>query len=459
MKCPQNLHFIGIGGAGMSAVAYVCHHEGMRVSGTDAHASPAVRRLQGLGLPVEIGHHAAHVPLEAQAIVVSTAVPRDNPEIVEAERRGLPVMHRSEVLGALMAQKDSFAVTGTHGKTTTSGMLSSILIEAGKDPSVLLGGDLPSMGGNARAGKGPHLVAEADESDKSLVNLCARIVIVTNLEGDHLEHYRDLDEIIDVVAKFINALPQGSSVVACIDDAGVKKLLANVRVPVVTYGLSDSADYSIDAIELKATGSTFQVRGCEINLQVSGQHNVLNATAALAAADLAGVAPQESRLGLFSFTGVKRRFQTVGQVAGVTVVDDYAHHPSEVKATLAAARLLGRPIRAVFQPHRHSRLQALIGEFATSFSGVSSLTVLSTYSAGEAPRGVDAGALVDLVRSIDPTFPVNYCPQMSQAIEYLLGSVAPGDLVLLLGAGDVYLVAQPLLGALESRFNPAAQSA
>lgn len=459
MQFPQTLHFVGIGGAGMSAVAQVCHQQGVRVSGTDSHVSTPVTRLQALGVPVMMGHAAHHVPTSAEALVVSTAVGQENPEVLEAKRRGLPILHRSHVLGALMSGKYSFAVTGTHGKTTTSAMLASILIGAGLDPTVLLGGDLPSLGGNARFGSGPHLVAEADESDKSLVNLSAKVVIVTNLEGDHLEHYRDLDEIIEVVAAFINALPEGSSVVACKDDPGVLSLCGRITAPVVTYGVSPDADFAISSVSLAAAGSTFMVRGCEFALQVTGQHNVLNATAALAAAHVAGVSLVDSQPGLKGFTGVKRRFQTIGTVGGITVVDDYAHHPSEVKATLAAAKLLGRRIHAVFQPHRHSRLEALLQEFSTSFDGADSLTVMSTYAAGEAPRSVDASVLADLIRGVQPDLPVAYAPTMAHAVDCLSERAHSGDIVLLLGAGDIYQVAQPLLQRLEIRFNPASQSA
>lgn len=443
----------------MSAIAQICHQQGVQVTGTDSHLSAPVKRLQSLGLTIHLGHSAHHVPNGAEALVVSTAVGQENSEVIEAKRRGIPVLHRSHVLGALMAEKYSFAVTGTHGKTTTSAMLASILVGAGLDPTVLLGGDLPSLGGNARFGAGPHLVAEADESDKSLVNLTARVVIVTNLEGDHLEHYRDVDEIIDVVATFINALPEGSTVIACGDDPGVANLLRRVNIPCLTYGISAHVDFPIESISLRATGSSFVVRGCEYELQVPGQHNVLNATAAIAAAYQAGVTLADSRPGLLSFSGVKRRFQTIGTVAGVTVVDDYAHHPSEVKATLAAAKLLGRTIHAVFQPHRHSRLEALLEEFSTSFGGADSLTVLSTYAAGEPPRSVDGASLVKLVLEVQPDLPAAYIATMGAAVDRLTEIAAPGDLILLLGAGDVYQVAQPLLQRLEIRFNPASQSA
>ena len=460
MKIPHALHFVGIGGMGMSAIAQVWHCKGRPVTGSDAHASGTVQRLQGLGVAIDVGHAADHVGPAVEGLVLSTAVKTDNPEVAEAQRRGLPMFHRSQVLGALMREKTSVAVTGTHGKTTTSAMVASILVEAGVDPTVLLGGDLPDLGGNARAGEGPYLVAEADESDKSITNLYASVVVVTNLEGDHLEHYRDLDEIIEVVARFINDLPAGTKLVACADDPGVARLLAVVPdAEVTTYGCAEGADFRITDEALTAGGSTFNVGGRAFALQVPGRHNIANATAAIAACALLGIAPEAAQVGLAGFTGVKRRFQTIGSVGGVTVIDDYAHHPSEIKATLAAAMLLNRPVHAVFQPHRHSRLEALLDDFAASFGGVRTATIMETYSAGEAPRQVNAAGLAALIGRNEPGVPVTHVPTGAAAVAHLAGLAAPGDLVLLLGAGDIHLVAQPLLAALEARLNLSAQTA
>lgn len=460
MKIPQALHFVGIGGMGMSAIAQVWHCKGRPVTGTDSHASGTVQRLQNLGIAIHVGHGAEYVGEAVEGLVLSTAVHSDNPEVEEAKRRGLPTFHRSQVLGALMREKTSVAVTGTHGKTTTSAMIASMLLEANVDPTVLLGGDLPELGGNARSGDGPYLVAEADESDKSITNLHADIVVVTNLEGDHLEHYRDLDEIIEVVATFIKSLPAGAKVVACIDDAGVLRLMETLGdIAVTTYGWAEGADWRISDEALTAGGSTFQVGGRQYALQVPGKHNIANATAAIAACGLLGIDLGAGQAGLAGFTGVKRRFQTIGSVGGVTVIDDYAHHPSEIKATLAAANLLKRPVHAVFQPHRYSRLEALLDDFATSFGGVRSVTIMETYSAGEAPRKVDAAALAKLIQQHETTTAVAHVPTRQEVVSHLAATVAPGDLVLLLGAGDIHLVAQPLLQAIEARQNVSAQTA
>lgn len=459
MNIPHSLHFVGIGGMGMSAIAHIWHAKGRPVSGSDAHASAAVQRLTGLGIPVVIGHAAEQVPAECEGLVVSTAVREDNPEIQEARRRGLPLFHRSQVLGALMGEKHAVAVTGTHGKTTTSAMLASVLIEAEVDPTVLLGGDLPYLGGNARFGQGELLVAEADESDKSIRNLTADLVIVTNLEGDHLDHYKDLDEIIEVMAAFISSLPPTATLVACIDDPGVRRLLAAVKIQVVTYGFGPDADFRIEHADMTAGGSTFRVGGGTFALQVPGRHNIANATAALAAASVLGTAPEAIASGLAAFTGVKRRFQTIGSVAGVTVIDDYAHHPSEIMATLQAATLLQRPVHAVFQPHRHSRLEAMIEEFAQSFAGASSVTVLETYGAGEAPRKLNATMLATMIGQAEPGMPVAYMATHASTIQHLASQVQDGDIVLLLGAGDIHTLAHPLLSAIEADAGLSVQSA
>jgi UDP-N-acetylmuramate--alanine ligase len=458
VNIPQSLHFVGIGGVGMSAIAQVWKAKGCTVTGSDSFGSATVLRLQGLGIPVFIGHAADHVGA-AEGVVISTAVNDQNPEVQEAKRRGIPLFHRSEVLGALMREKTSIAVTGTHGKTTTSAMIASILVEAGVDPTVLVGGDLAELGGNARFGEGPFLVAEADESDKSIRNLWADIVVVTNLEGDHLEHYRDLDEIIEVMAEFIGTLPSNTKLVACLDDAGVRRLLEMVKVQVVTYGFHPDADFRIEHECMTAGGSTFNVGAAEFALQVPGLHNIANATAGVVASRLLGIKDASIAVGLASFTGVKRRFQTVGSVGGITVIDDYAHHPSEIKATLQAATLLKRRVHAVFQPHRHSRLEALLDDFARSFHGVESVTVMDTYSAGEAPRKVNAAGLVQLITSYESDVSVLHCPTQASVVGHLSDTLTAGDLVLLLGAGDIHMVAQPLLAALEARLAPPAKTA
>ncbi len=444
MITPDALHFIGIGGVGMSAIAQIIHQRGGKVTGSDQATSATVARLQALGIPITVGHDAANLG-DTQAIVTSTAVGVDNPEVSEAISRGLKVYHRSEVLAQLMAAHRSIAVCGTHGKTTTTGLMASILVKAGWDPTVLVGGDLPLIGGTARAGHSPYLVAESDESDKSIVRLTAEWVILTNLEADHLDHYRDFDEILDTFEAFINALPTHATVVACHDDPGVRQLLPRLKAKVLTYGFDEGADYRIERASLSGAGASFTIAENLFEIRVSGRHNVSNAAAGIVVATLMGLAPEEIQPGLSNFTGVGRRFQSHGTAAGVTVVDDYAHHPTEIRATLAAAKLLGNPVWAVFQPHRYSRTAALFEEFATCFGDVDGLALMDVYGAGEPANGVTTESLIARMRQLHPNREIFHWATANDVLEALPAHVHPGDLVLLMGAGNVNKLADPLL--------------
>ncbi|MNR93732.1 UDP-N-acetylmuramate--L-alanine ligase [compost metagenome] len=448
MITPHALHFIGIGGVGMSAIAQIIHQRGGKVTGSDQATSPTVARLQALGIPITVGHDASNLG-DTHAIVTSTAVGVDNPEVSEAISRGLKIFHRSEVLAQLMASHRSVAVCGTHGKTTTTGMMASILVKAGWDPTVLVGGDLPLIGGTARAGHSPYLVAESDESDKSIVRLSAEWVILTNLEADHLDHYRDFEEILATFEQFINSLPEGATVVACHDDPGVRQLLPRLKAKVLTYGFEAGADYRIEGASLSGAGASFAIiredGGASYEIRVSGRHNVSNAAASIVVATLMGLAPEEIQPGLASFTGVGRRFQSHGTAAGVTVVDDYAHHPTEIRATLAAAKLLGSPVWAIFQPHRYSRTAALFEEFATCFGDVDGLALMDVYGAGETSNGVTTESLIARMRELNPQREIFHWASAGDVLEALPNRVRPGDLVLLMGAGNVNKLAEPLL--------------
>lgn len=432
----------------MSALAQIIHQRGGKVTGSDQASSATVARLQALGIPITVGHDAENLA-DAQAIVTSTAVGMDNPEVSEAIARGLQTFHRSEILAQLMAAHRSVAVCGTHGKTTTSGMMASILVKAGWDPTVLVGGDLPLIGGTARAGQSPYLVAEADESDKSIVRLTAEWVILTNLEADHLDHYRDFAEILDTFETFINALPANATVVACLDDPGVRELLPRLKTPVVTYGFQEGADYRIMDASLSGTGARFALEGegegSSYELRVSGRHNVLNAAGAIVVARRMGLEAEAIRPGLKSFTGVGRRFQSHGTAAGVTVVDDYAHHPTEIRATLEAARLMGHPVWVVFQPHRYSRTAAFFEEFATCFRDVDGLALMDVFAAGETSNGVTTETLIARMRELDATREIFHWASAQDVLDALPSRLRPGDLVLLMGAGNVYKLAEPLL--------------
>ncbi len=455
MTIPSQLHFVGIGGVGMSALATVWKDKGGIVSGSDVQPSAVVSRLQASGIPVAIGHDRANIPgiddgtrSSDVGLVVSTAVAPDNPEVLAARQAGIPILHRSEILAALMASGRSIAVTGTHGKTTTSAMIGTLLLEGGLDPTILVGGEVPWIGGNARTGHSDLLVAEADESDRSVLRLSARWAVVTNLESDHLDHYRDLDDIVDTIATWIDRLPNDAEVIACVDDPGVRRLLERIGRRAVTYGWSPDADFCISAEQLAASGSDFVVNGERYEISVPGRHNVADATAAIAVAQLCGLSPEAIRHGLARFSGVGRRFQTRGIAAGVHVLEDYGHHPSEIRATLEAARLLKRPVWILFQPHRYSRTAALFEDFATCFEGAAGLGLMDIYSAGEAPNGVTSAALEARVKDRCPKLEVHYWADHDQATRGLLQVIRPGDVVLLMGAGNVGKVADPLLAQL-----------
>lgn len=449
-KLPQALHFVGIGGIGMSAVAQALHARGHHVTGSDLKASGTVERLRQLGIPIALGHRSEHLG-DAQGIVISTAVAETNPELVAARQRGLAVLHRSEPLAALMAAHRSVAVTGTHGKTTTSGMIATMLINAGLDPTVLLGGELTALGGNYRGGQGPYLVAEADESDRSILRLSAEWVVVTNLEGDHLDHYRDLDDIIDTMARFLESLGDDAQVVACSDDPGVRQLLPRIRQRCHTYGFLPGAEWPIGEVRMGSDGSRFTLAGQGYGIAVPGRHNVANAAAAAIIGHLLGVRAAESARALSAFSGVGRRFQLHGEAGGVAVYDDYAHHPSEIRATLQAAGLLDRPVHVVFQPHRYSRTAALADQFARCFEGAATVTILDVYAAGEAPGPVDGARLAELTREASPQLAVRHVAGLDAVREALLSELSEGDVVLLMGAGNVNQFAAPLLQALRAR--------
>lgn len=450
MNIPQTLHFVGIGGVGMSAIALVCHRLGFKVSGSDIQNSPSVFRLKGQGITVHIGHEADNLG-EAEGLVVSTAVHPDNPELLEAQRRGIPVFHRSQILGHLMSRHRSVAVTGTHGKTTTTGMVATVLVGAGTDPTILAGGDLPILASNARFGESPFLVAEADESDRSLVNLHAEWVIVTNLEADHLDHYKDLDDIVQTVASFINSMPETTQVIACHDDAGIQQLLPLLKRTTHTYGFNEGADHIITQETMGAAGSSFVFEGENFTLNVAGRHNIQNAAATILTCRLMGLSLERIQGPLKEFTGMGRRFDLQGTAAGVSVYIDYGHHPTEVRATIETARLHKRPIWMVFQPHRYSRTKALLEEFSNSFEGAQAVAIMDIYSAGETPNGVTSQDLVERIRQNHPEIMLYHWPSHKDAEEGLEMLLKSGDMVLLMGAGNINSLAKPLLEKLKLR--------
>src|SRR5215467_5501683 len=402
---PQHLHFTGIGGIGMSGIAEVLLNLGYEISGSDMKLSPITERLSGMGARVYEGHVASNVT-GARALVVSSAVDEQNPEVQEARRLQIPVIPRGELLAELMRLKYGIAVAGSHGKTTTTSMTATILNYAGLDPTVVVGGRVGTMGGsNARVGRSDFLVVESDESDGSFLKLAPIIAVVTNVDREHLDHYPSLDDIRDAFIEFVNKVPFYGAVIVCLDDANVQGILPAIRRRTITYGTTAQAD--IEAAEIAcghfSTDFRLRYRSADLgpfHLRIPGQHNVLNAMAAVAVAMELEVKPETIREALATFSGVDRRFQVRGREAGVTVIDDYGHHPTEIRATLEGARQCGfKHIHVLFQPHRFTRTFHLMDEFGRSFHQADSVFVLDIYAASEAPiEGVTAEVLVERIR-------------------------------------------------------------
>ena len=451
MKSKINkIHMVGIGGAGMSGIAEVLLTLGYQVSGSDLVKGPVALRLESLGATIHAGHARDNV-CDAQVVVRSTAVRDDNPELVEARAKGVPIIPRAEMLAELMRLKVGVAVAGTHGKTTTTSLLATIFMEAHLDPTVIIGGRLNAYGSNAMLGQGRYLIAEADESDGSFLCLLPRISIVTNVDADHLDFYKDLDEIRDSFVDFMNSVPFYGLNVVCGDDPGVQSILPRVRRPVLTYGFGEGNELRAEIITCEA-GSRFHVyrHGAfwgEVSLTHPGRHNVLNALAAIGVAMEAGVPKKDIIHGLGAFAGVGRRFEHKGTRNGVLVVDDYGHHPTEIAATLETARLCYPDKRLVvaFQPHRFTRTQALFGDFSKVFAGVDQLLLTEIYPASESPiPGVSGQSLAQAIRQVTST-PVQFFENFA-AMQAALGDILrEGDLFLTLGAGSIWTVGQNYL--------------
>ncbi len=444
LGAPRTIHVIGIGGAGMSAIATVLARMGHDVSGSDLKDSPALERLRLLGIATHVGHAAEHVPLAVDAVVASTAIPRSNPEVVVAVERGVVVLRRAEALRALVATRRSIAVAGSHGKTTTSSMLALVLRAADWHPSFLIGGELNEVGTNAAYDDGEWLVVEADESDGTFLELAPDAAIVTNVEPDHLEHYGDFDALVDAFRRFLADVP-GVRVV-CVDDPVAGELAAAVP-DTCTYGWDERADYRVVDYVGDRRGSRFTLhqRGEPlgvVELPVPGRHNVLNAVGAAALAVELGVPFDAVTRALGGFGGVARRFQFRGEIDGVTLVDDYAHLPTEVAAMLRAAREGGwRRVIAVFQPHRYSRTEQLSQDFADAFVDADTVVLTDIYPAGETPRpGVSGRLVLQAVLDAHPDTSLTYLPRRSDLVQHALRSAGPGDVVLTLGAGDLTTV-------------------
>lgn len=448
-----HVHFVGIGGIGMSGIAEVLLNLGYRVSGSDMKASDITRRLAKLGATLFEGHRAENL-VHADVVVISSAVRKDNPEVVAARQRKIPVIPRAEMLAELMRLKYAVAVAGSHGKTTTTSMVATVLSAAGLDPTAVVGGKVNVLDSNAKLGKSELMVVEADESDGSFLKLHPSIAVVTNIDPEHMDHYGTLDVLQTAFVEFCNRVPFYGLNVLCLDNPNVQALLPRIEKRFVTYGSSHMADYRLEGITLDGFTTTFHAFRRdeplgEFRVRMVGAHNAFNALAVIAIAEEMDIPLETVRGALAEFGGVQRRFTVKGEVGGITVVDDYGHHPTEVMATLAGARrAFGRRVVVAFQPHRYTRTHDLMKEFATSFNDADVLFVTSVYAAGEDPiPGATGDSLAEAIRAHghrDVTF-VEKRVDLPKAIQ---GRVREGDLVLTLGAGDITQVGPDLLSLL-----------
>ena len=451
----HNIHFIGIGGAGMSALAHVLCERGFHVSGSDKNAGGICEKLKALGAVVYQGHAAGQVT-GADAVVISSAIHPDNCELVAAKEQGIKVMHRSDVLAELLNHADGVAVAGAHGKTTTSAMLSCIAAQGGIDPTIVIGGEVTSLGGNARSGKGRYVIAEADESDGSFLKFYPLYALVTNIENDHMDHYGSEENIYLAFTEFLSNVKDGGAAILCMDSPKLRKLASETTTPVISYGLEhEDARYQARNIRYSVNGTCYDlyVEGVfvsTVELIVPGQHNVLNSLGAIATAQAMGIPMQQILPALKKFSGARRRFETKGRIDGIWVVDDYAHHPTEIGVTLKAARQT-QPKRLIcaFQPHRYTRTKLLFDEFSRCFADCDQLILTDIYSAGEFPiDGVSGASLAEAVTEATQQ-QVTFIPTLPKLEEYLFKIAEPGDLIMTVGAGDIFKVGEELVTELE----------
>lgn len=465
----QSVHFIGVGGVGMSGIARVAHDQGMRVSGSDLKESRYTKQLREAGVEVHIGHSPQNIFGTGandgpDIVVVSTAILDNNPELISARERGLTIWHRAQMLARLGDGLDTLAVAGTHGKTTTSSMLASALDALGQDPTFLIGGIVRAYGTNARSGSGRYYAVEADESDKSFMFLSPKAVLVTNIEADHLDHYRDLAEIYEKFQAFIASVPEKDGMaVVCGDDERLVELARSTGRSVLTYGFGAQNDVVVSSYEHLGVSSSYELRmpdGARVSgslRQNPGKHNVSNAAGVVALLAELGFDAQRAADALTDFAGVKRRFDLVGKEAGVTVVDDYAHHPTEINATITAASQLGYGrVVVLFQPHRYSRAplftEVLHDEFGGAFDAADALVFMDVYPAGEAPvPGVSGKTFLNVVLEHAGHPKASYVPRRVEVVPYLADMLQEGDLLITMGAGDVTAIGPQLIDELRRR--------
>ena len=446
----RKIHFVGIGGIGMSGIAEVLLNLGYVITGSDLSPSDITQRLALLGAVIFQGHQPSHIG-DADVVVISTAVKADNPEVLEAHRRNIPIIPRAEMLAELLKMKFSVAVSGSHGKTTTTSMISTVLAHGGFDPTMVIGGKLASIGSNAKIGDGEVIVAEADESDGSFLMLTPCLAVITNIDREHLDYYRDIEDIKEAFLKFANRVPFYGATVLCIDDPHVQAILPDIKRRTITYGLTSPADYQARDVVLQGPMSVFTVyargeRLGEVTLNVPGRFNVANALATIAAARELDMPFDAIREGLLKYVGVGRRLEVKGKVRGVTVVDDYGHHPTEIRETLLAARQVwkGRII-VVFQPHRYTRTQKLFQDFLTAFPSADHLIITDIYAASEmAIEGVDAAGLTEGIRQSGHS-DIVYISGFDGIVDHLLRIAMSSDVIITQGAGSVWKVGEEFL--------------
>jgi UDP-N-acetylmuramate--alanine ligase len=454
---PRKIHFVGIGGAGMSGIAEVLLTMGHHVAGSDMHASDATRHLSDIGARVFIGHDPAHLDPASDVVVISSAVKFANPEVVEARRLTIPVVPRAEMLAELMRMKVGVAIGGSHGKTTTTSLVGHIVARAGLDPTVVIGGKVWGLGSNARLGSGELMIAEADESDGSFLLLSPVIAVVTNIDPEHLDHYGTLERVKDAFTQFVNQVPFHGRAVVCLDDPNVRAILPQIRKRFVTYGTSADAEWTATDLAVRGMETSFRAhhRGepvGEVRLRLPGRHHGVNALAALAVAHELEIPFEVSRAALEEFGGIQRRFEICGEEAGVLVVSDYGHHPTEIRATIAAAREgFDRRLLVVFQPHRYTRTRDLFDEFLQAFDEADVLLLTEVYAAGETPITGASGETLFRAIKRRGHVEVRFEAQQKKLADRLLPHLRSGDLVLVLGAGSIHDLGATLVRALGGR--------
>lgn len=458
LNTPEHVHFIGIGGYGMSAIAKVMLEMGYQVSGSDLAQQELTEKLRAKGARVYIGHEAQNVN-GADLVVYSTALSKDNVEMVAAGEQNIPVIHRSQMLARLMNERKGIAVAGAHGKTTTSSMIALVMERCGTDPTYIIGGEIMNIGSNAKAGKGDYVVAEADESDGTFLQYHPTLALVNNIEADHLENYDgDFENLKKAYAQFLSQVREDGKAIICLDDEYLRGMLPQIKSETLTYAIDRDADYVATDIELGDRKVSFSVRrGGEtlgkVRLSVPGRHNVYNAMATLITCLEAGLTFDQIAEAIEEFRGAKRRFQVLGEVNDILVIDDYAHHPTEIEATISAAKATGKHLIAVFQPQRYTRTFYLFEQFSHAFKEADEVLITDIYSpAGEKQiEGISSEKLVELIRkNSNPN--VTYIPTRGEAEVYLTDRVKPGDLVITMGAGDIWKTADGLAKTLRARY-------